>query len=255
MNCDVLIPVRLGNSRLPGKALKKINGKEVILYLVERLKLCKNIRNVIICTTSLPSDDTLVDLLINKKIDFFRGSEKDILNRFLEASEKYKTDIIINVDGDDIYTDPLYVDQMAQDFVNTNVDYIDMIGFPFGFRSVGFSKNALKKICELKDTNNTETGYRDYFTTVDIFKIFNMHYNYIEFPKDIRLSLDYEEDLQLAKIIFNKLGNNFHLSDIIELFKNNPELLKITSNLEEKWEQHYKNNLTNFSLKKNDKNE
>ena len=46
MNCDVLIPVRTGNTRLPGKALKKIDDKEIILYLVERIKLCKNINSV-----------------------------------------------------------------------------------------------------------------------------------------------------------------------------------------------------------------
>ena len=105
---------------------------------------------------------------------FVDSKKKDILTRFLSASKKYQTDFIINVDGDDIYTDPLYVDQMAQHFENTNADYIDMIGFPFGFRSVGFSTKALEKICKLKDTDDTETGYRDYFTTVDIFKISNM---------------------------------------------------------------------------------
>ena len=249
MNCDVLIPVRTGNTRLPGKALKKIGDKEIILYLVERLKTCKNIRKVIVCTTISPSDDALSELLTCKKIDFFRGSEKDILDRFYSASKKFQTDFIINVDGDDIYTDPMYVDQMAQHFENTKADYIDMTDFPFGFRSVGFSKNALSKICELKDTNDTETGYRDYFTTVDIFKFSNIHYSDIEFPKNIRLSLDYEKDLKLAKIIFNKLGNDFHLSDILQLFKSTPELLKITANLDLKWEQHYKNNLTDFSLK------
>ena len=248
MNYDVLIPVRTGNTRLPGKALKQIDGKETILYLIERLKTCKNIRKVIVCTTSLPSDDLLSKLLSRKKIDFFRGSEKDILDRFYSTSKKFETDFIINVDGDDIYTDPTYVDKMAQHFENTGADYIDMIGFPFGFRSVGFSKNALEKICKLKNTIDTETGYRDFFTAMDIFKISNMNYDYIEFPKNLRLSLDYQEDLNLAKIIFNKLGNDFHLLDILELFKNNPNLLEITANLDKKWSEHYKNNLTNFSL-------
>lgn len=250
MNYDVLIPVRLGNTRLPEKALKKINSKEIILYLIERLKHCKNIRKVIVCTTILASDDKLAELLLSKKIDFFRGSEKDILDRFLCAANKFKTDFIINVDGDDIYTDPIYIDEMVQHFKNTNADYIDMIGFPFGFRSVGFSKQSLTKICEVKDTNNTETGYRDYFKTVKSFKFSNMNYNGINFPDEIRLSLDYEEDLNLAKIIFDKLGNDFHLYDIIQLFNENPELLHMTKDLEAKWKEHYTNNLTNYSLKK-----
>jgi len=248
MNYDVLIPVRTGNTRLPGKSLKQIDGKEIIFYLIDRLKTCKNIRKVIVCTTSLPSDDLLSELLSRKKIDFFRGSEKDILDRFYSTSKKFETDFIINVDGDDIYTDPFYIDKMVQHFKNTRADYIDMIGFPFGFRSVGFSKNALEKICKLKNTIDTETGYRDFFTAMDIFKISNMNYDYIEFPKNLRLSLDYQEDLNLAKIIFNKLGNDFHLLDILELFKNNPNLLEITANLDKKWSEHYKNNLTNFSL-------
>ena len=248
MNYDVLIPVRTGNTRLPGKALKQIDGKEIIFYLIDRLKTCKNIRKVIVCTTSLPSDDLLSELLSRKKIDFFRGSEKDILDRFYSTSKKFETDFIINVDGDDIYTDPFYIDEMVQHFENTCADYIDMIGFPFGFRSVGFSKNALEKICKLKNTIDTETGYRDFFTAMDIFKISNMNYDYIEFPKNLRLSLDYQEDLNLAKIIFNTLGNDFHLFDILELFKNNPNLLEITANLDKKWSEHYKNNLTNFSL-------
>ena len=248
MNYDVLIPVRTGNTRLPGKSLKQIDGKEIIFYLIDRLKTCKNIRKVIVCTTSLPSDDLLSKLLSRKKIDFFRGSEKDILDRFYSTSKKFETDFIINVDGDDIYTDPTYIDKMAQHFENTGADYIDMIGFPFGFRSVGFSKNALEKICKLKNTVDTETGYRDFFTATDVFKISNMNYDYMEFPKNLRLSLDYQEDLNLAKIIFNKLGNDFHLLDILELFKNNPNLLEITANLDKKWSEHYKNNLTNFSL-------
>ena len=76
MNCDVLIPVRTGNTRLPGKALKKIDGKEIILYLVERLKTCKNIRKVIVCTTVSSSDDVLSELLTKKKLIFLEEVKK-----------------------------------------------------------------------------------------------------------------------------------------------------------------------------------
>lgn len=72
----------------------------------------------------------------------------------------------------------------------------------------------------------------------------------IKFPKNIRLTLDYPEDLELAKNVFKELGNNFHLSDILNLFNKKPELLKITEPLIKKWEKEYKKNLTNFSLTK-----
>jgi len=249
MNCDIFIPVRLANTRLPGKAMKLVNGKQIILHLVDRLKSCSNIRKIVICTTNLRSDDTLVELLKNNELSFYRGSEKDVLNRFLDAAREFQTDFIVNVDGDDIYTDPFHVDEVVKTFHDTNTDYIDMIGFPFGLKQFGFSTKALEKICKLKDTNDTETGYRDYFTTIPQFKAHKIMYTGKKFPKNIRLSLDYEEDLVLAKEIFHKLGNSFHLSDILKLFENKPELIKITMNLEKKWEQHYNKNLTDFSIK------
>ena len=43
-------------------------------------------------------------------------------------------------------------------------DFIGSNGFPHGFVPVGIKKEALEKICELKVTDDTETGYRDFFT-------------------------------------------------------------------------------------------
>ena len=63
MNTDIFIPVRLDSSRLPKKHLKKINNIPIIELLVQRLKKVKNVRNIIVCTTNLSSDDKLVNLL------------------------------------------------------------------------------------------------------------------------------------------------------------------------------------------------
>ena len=81
MNCDVFIPVRLSNTRLPKKALKEINGIPVIKYLIDRIKKSKKIRNVIVCTTKNEKDDELVNFLEKENYMFSRGNENDILNR------------------------------------------------------------------------------------------------------------------------------------------------------------------------------
>ncbi len=250
MNCDIFIPIRLSNTRLPKKALKEINGIPVVKYLIERIKKSKKTRNVIICTTKNEKDDELVEFLKKENYMFYRGSESDILARYLDAAKKFDTDFIVSVDGDDIYSDPSYVDKMISTYEKTNADYIDMVNFPFGIASVGIKRDALMKVCELKKTDNTETGYRLFFHDEKIFKVHKMKLEEnIKFPKELRLTLDYQEDLDLAKKIISELGNDFHLEDVIELFEKNPELLQITNNLEERYKQHWDRNVADTYLK------
>ncbi len=250
MNCDVFIPIRLSNTRLPKKALKEINGIPVVKYLIERIKKSKKIRNVVVCTTKNEKDNELVEFLKKENYMFYRGSESDILARYLDTAKNFDTDFIVSVDGDDIYSDPSYIDKIITAYEKTNADYVDMINFPFGIASVGIKRDALVKVCELKKTNNTETGYRLFFHNEKIFKVHKMEpKNNIKFPKELRLTLDYNEDLDLAKEIISKLGNDFHLEDIIELFEKNPELLQITDNLEERYKQHWNRNVADTQLK------
>jgi len=250
VNCDIFIPVRLSNTRLPQKALKLINGKPVLLYLIERLKSAKKIRKIVVCTTQDSNDDVLVGLLTKENIDYFRGSEKDILQRYLDAANHFGTDYIVSVDGDDIYTDPYYVDLIIEQFEKTNPDYIDMVNFPFGIASVGIKKNALNKLCSLKNSNETETGYRLFFTENTIFNVYRLNpTSDIKFSKNLRLTLDYEEDLVLAKKVFSTIGNNFDLKKLLELFVKQPQLLEIVENLEEYYKQHWNNNVADTSLR------
>lgn len=247
---DIFIPVRLGNTRLPRKALQTCNNKPILFHLLNRLEKTKKIRNIVVCTTENSSDDSLVDILSKNDYNVFRGSEKDILKRFFDASKQYQPDFIINVDGDDIYTDPIYVDKLADEFIRTNADFIDMKGFPFGFRSVGFKRSALEYINEMKSNDNTETGYRDFFYDVPSFNIHALTFDKnISFSSDIRLSLDYPEDLILAQSIMKKLGNDFDLHKLLELIDKEPSLLKITEILKSKWKEHYTTNLSKLSIK------
>jgi spore coat polysaccharide biosynthesis protein SpsF len=188
----------------------------------------------------------------------FRGSEADILHRFLDAAKYFGTEIIIDVEGDKIYTDPKYVDLIVNSLQNSNVDFItgndssekfDPTFWFHGFVPAGFKVNALAKICELKKTDNTETGYKEFFTSNDIIKCkFLLPETNIIISKKNRFTLDYPEDYELYKKIFQELGNNFGVKQVINLIKSKPELQKIIEPAIEKWEKSYKKNLTDFSL-------
>lgn len=248
MNFDVYIPVRLQSTRLPQKAMKEIDGKPIIQYLVERISTAKKIRNVIVCTTIDKSDNKLVAFLKKKKIKSFRGNKKDILVRFLDAAKHFGTDFIICVDGDDIYSDPLYVDEIVTKFKKSDADCVQIVGIPLGFTPIGIRMSALQKICRLKIADNTETGYGRFFTETNLFKVYKLKpAKKIEFPTNLRLSLDYQEDFDLAKKIFKKLGNNFHMEDVLNLINEEPESLK--KDVENRWNKHWDVNLSDISIK------
>ena len=122
----------------------------------------------------------------------------------------------------------------------------------FGFTGLfllALRLSALAKICELKKTDNTETGYKEFFTSNDIIKCkFLLPETNIIISKKNRFTLDYPEDYELYKKIFQELGNNFGVKQVINLIKSKPELQKIIEPAIEKWEKSYKKNLTDFSL-------
>jgi len=254
---DIFILARLDSKRLPNKHLKLINGVPAIRILIERLKNAKKIRHIIVCTTTLESDNPLIEVLEKTNTRYFRGNEKDILDRMLQAAKRFETDIIIDVEGDKIYMDPSYVDELVSRFEKSEIDFImgqesefDASETIHGIIPSGIRVSTLEKICKIKNTNDTETGYMEFFTKYDFCKC---EYIFPELkskiPKNLKLTLDYPEDLEFAEKIFSILGNNPKFEDILKVIENNPEILKIIESVNEKWKKHYEKNIVDkFSV-------
>jgi spore coat polysaccharide biosynthesis protein SpsF (cytidylyltransferase family) len=250
MKFSIFIPVRLQSKRLPKKALKKIDGKPMIQLLVERLQKNKEIDDIIICTTDHPSDDELVKFLEKINVVCYRGSVNDILDRFLKTAEKFEPDFIIAVDGDDIYTDTNIIKKIITEFKKSNADCYQITGVPVGFTPIGFKTSTLVKICSLKNTTNTETGYGRFFFNKKLFNIHKIHFNLKNsFPEDLRMSLDYETDFKIAKKIFDEFGNNFHLDDIMKFLYDHPKILDELLKLQIQWNRHWNKNLSDISIR------
>lgn len=258
MNIDIFIIARLGSARLPSKHLLKINEKEAIKFLIERLYLCKKIRQIVVCTTKLPTDDKLVDFLKNENVIVFRGNEKDILKRILDAAKTFHTDVIIDVEGDKILTDPYFVDAIANEFETNSIDFVigtnetgmfnEADHFIHGLIPAGVKVTSLIQICKNKKTSNSETGYKEIFLKNSyVKKKFYKFNSTIKNSENIRLTLDYKDDLKFLRLLVKRLDKNFSYLDLIKILKKDTSLQNISSHLTKQWKENYKKNRMSFS--------
>lgn len=222
----------------------KIKGKALIEHLIERVKTAKLPNLVVLCTTTRQEDAIFTRIARKCGVECFRGSERDILDRYLKAAIRYEVNFIVNVDGDDIFCDPELIDKTTQTFLKTGASFVKWNNMPLGATPIGLKVDALRKVCEIKDTLDAETGWGAYFTDTGLFdvKYLEPEDNEMKHP-EIRITLDYPEDLELAKEIYDRLyvpGKLFTLKDILGLFKKDPALAEINKGVQEEYWKRFK---------------
>ena len=235
-----IIQARLSSSRLPGKVLKKVLGKPIILYQLERVLKSKLINKVIIATSIEKSDDDLCKLCLKNNIDFYRGSLNDVLSRFYNTYKQFgPSENIIRLTGDCPLIDPKIIDKVILKHLNSNFDYTSNTiqpSWPDGFDVEVINSKILEVV-----NKNAKTPYdREHVTSYiyknkQTFKLQNIS-NSRDWSK-IRLTLDFKEDFELIKTIISELyptNANFKTSDIFKFLNKNAELSNLNS-------MHYRN--------------
>lgn len=236
---DVIIQARLGSNRFPGKVLKKINGKPMLLYQVERVKKSKLINKVIVATTRNPIDKKILDLCDKHEIDTFIGSEHDVIKRYYDCAKAFKTKVIVRVTSDCPFADPRLIDRMIQKFLSGNYDYLantvppELRRWPDGSDVEIFNFKSLKKAvseCKSRYFREHVTFYFWKSKKKNIFKV-DQFDNKNDWSK-YRFTVDYKEDLTLVRKVSKLLSNQKkfgHVEDIVNILKKNENIFKINS--------------------------
>jgi spore coat polysaccharide biosynthesis protein SpsF (cytidylyltransferase family) len=239
MSKCIFISVRTGSTRLPNKAVLELCNKPSIRWLIDNLKKSKEAEDIILCTTTLKEDDVLCEIATNSDIKYFRGSSEDKLARWLGACEQYGIDFFVNVDGDDLFFDTELADYVMKQYNETDSEFIDGEGL---YNDVyGITHSALKRVCEIKGTDETEYIKR-YFTEVNEFKVKklnNIPDRWIK--KDIRMTLDYPEDLIFFETVINGIGDKeLSFENILNFIEDNPDVKNINFHLDDAWKENQK---------------
>ena len=251
MNCFVFVTVRTASSRLPKKALLEINGKPLIRIIVERISQITSSKKIVVCTTNLKSDDKLARILKKHKINVFRGSSKDILDRLYRAARKYNVKQFIVVEGDDFFCDLDLMKKTCRELIKSDYEFLVWSNLPFGVSPLGIKTDKLQQLIESKSIKNTETGWGRFIVKSGFFKVGSLEpKNKKLIRPDIRLSIDYPEDFQLIKKIYENLPRKFSLRYIIDLLDKNPEWLKINESVKKKYKENFEKKMAKIALRK-----
>jgi len=86
---------------------------------------------------------------------------------------------------------------------------------------------ALKKVCKIKDTDDTEMMW-PYFLETGLFSIAELEAGPLYYRDDTRMTLDYPEDLDFFMSILNLIGFDYvPLKRIVEVIAENPYIRDI----------------------------
>jgi len=232
-----IIQARTGSTRLPGKILKSVNQNDTVLsFGIKQVQSCKNIDQLVIATTNLPEDDVIVDYVEKLKIEYFRGSPKDVLDRYYQCAKKFSISIIVRITSDCPLVDPGIIDEVISNFLENKdkIDYVSNVHpittFPDGTDVEVFSFESLEKAwMEAKKPSERE-HVTPYIYTSKKFRLGEFINS--KDLSNLRWTVDHEVDLVLISEIVRLIPNRpILMENILDLFSKHPELKKINQEI------------------------
>ena len=237
MKTIVIIQARMGSSRLPGKILKKLGDTDVLSYNIARCQAIEGVSEVIVATSSLQGDDAIAEWCKKNGVVYYRGSEDDVLDRYVQCANMYKPDYVMRVTSDCPFVDYEMASDIIAIMAQERKDVMLLDGeLPRGLAVELISYEALLKIDELgKEPRHREHvtyyayEFKEQFETVNFKAPANRQ------APQFRITLDTEEDyamlVEVAKNFNNPLVSSL---DVIGFLRENPSIANINAHIEQK---------------------
>ncbi len=232
MKIVAVVQARLGSTRLPNKVLAPIGEVPLIEFLLSRLSKSERISQIVLATSTSQVNDQLAVVVQNLGYQVIRGSENDVLQRYVDAARATDADVVIRITGDCPFVDPQLIDEMLEDFVSSNIDYMsntDPPTFADGFDIEIFKKSALLQSAEIATTPFEREHVTPCLRTNPVFTHKNKTASIDS--SHLRLTVDEQRDLDVVRDIASHFAprTDFSLSEILGAITTNPHL--VTGNL------------------------
>jgi spore coat polysaccharide biosynthesis protein SpsF len=219
---------RMGSTRLPGKSLLPLAGKPLVARVMERLKRCSRIDQIVLATTEKTEDDGLEALGRECGTAVFRGSENDLVDRYYRAALAHQAQVIVRVPADNPAPEPQQIDrtieyhlQSGNDFTTTYPDVLDN-GWPDGIGAEVFNFDALQQVWKTStDARNREHPHTNFYEHPEIYQVGTLpcppEFSRPDILLDVNTPAEYEFMAQLYDYLYPR-NPEFTIFDIISWY-------------------------------------
>ena len=211
MTISALIPARLNSTRLEKKLLKDLCGVPLIVRTYKNIVKTNLFNEVIVVTDS----DEIIDVLVKNDIKFLKSKNehKTGTDRLAEFSNEFKSDIIVNIQGDEPFINKNDLKKIIEVFNNDINNKIDIVSLMISLKTTNdiVNPNNVKVIVD-KNNNSiyfsrnvipfNRSNYKiKYFKHVGIYAFRNSYLN--EFKNYIQSDLEKTEMIEAIRVIEN----------------------------------------------------
>lgn len=233
----------MGSTRLPGKVLRELAGRSMLEQVVRRARAAPGIDEVVVATTTLDRDEPIVALCDARGIASFRGSEQDVLSRYVGAAREVGAELVVRITSDC----PLLDAGLVGDILAARAELVERTG-PVDY----FSNTVVRRFPRGLDTEVVPAEILEGVAAVATDPRAREHvtWHLYSHPQEfrcecfesdepdrsqLRWTVDTPEDFELARRIYDALGDRvFGRGEVLELLDEHPDWLRINADVEQK---------------------
>lgn len=233
-----IITARMASTRLPGKVMKLLAGKTVLAHHLERMFAVEGLSGVYLATACTQDNDELVAEAHRCGVQAYQGSEEDILERHIAIAELEHADAVLRVTCDSPVFDLTLLSDYCRGYAGEDYFYPSNMTLAQGTAGELISLNALER-CHEHYRGPAITQYIKEHLPDFRTRGFPMRERLCR--PEVRLTLDYPEDLRLFEVIFDELykGGPFDLAEVYTFLDDNPHLININRQVAAKSVESY----------------
>ncbi|WP_231974314.1 cytidylyltransferase domain-containing protein [Pseudonocardia sp. HH130630-07] len=233
---NAVVQARTGSTRLPGKVLTELGGRPVLDRVLDAARAAPGVDGVIVATSTAAGDDAVADRAAGLGVDVVRGSEDDVLARFVQAVDEHPCDAVVRLTADCPLLDPALIGLAAATWRSApEHDYVATTLVRTLPRGLDVELAAVPALRELA---GTATGYDRTHVTSGLYgdpgRFRCLGLVVAPAADDLRVTLDTVDDLHALRGLVELLGDRTDWRSVVSALRARPDLVARNAHVRQK---------------------